>query len=122
MATDVYDAADGGAALVTELPSALSRPVMELSRLLWQATAIDNAISAGSLARPHVLTCRQSALLGVIVRVLPRWVMAPGTRSALPLPPPQCLGPDGGCLVVGALAAGDSAFLSRSVQQRRRAV
>ena len=118
MTAEVYGAADDGALLIAELLGALSRQAMQLSHLLWRAAAVDNAVSTGRLACPDVLTCRQSAMLGVVVRVLPRWVLAPGTQSALPLPPPQCPGPDGGCLVVVALSADDTTFLWRALQHR----
>ena len=84
MAAEVYGGADDGTALIAELLGALSRPVMQLSHLMWRATALDKAVSARSLARPNVGTYRQSALLGVVVRVLRRWELAPGTQSALP--------------------------------------
>ena len=117
MTAEVCGADDEDKAMVTELLHVLSRPVMQLSHLLWRATAVDHAVSAGCEQRPGALTYRQSALLGMVVRVLPRWELMPDTLSALPLPPPRSLGPDNGCLVVVAFEADDTCFLWRALQQ-----
>ena len=88
MAADVYGAVDDDKAMVFELLHTLSRPVMQLNHLLWRATAVDHAINAGCKRCADALTYRQSALLGVVVRMLPHWEPAPGSQFALPLPPP----------------------------------
>ena len=72
MTAEIFGADDEDKAMVTELLHVLSRPVMRLSHLLWRATAVDHAVNAGCERRPGALTYRQSALLGMVVRVLPR--------------------------------------------------
>ena len=117
MTAEICGADDEDKAMVTELLHVLNRLVMQLSHLPWRATAVDHAVNAGCEGRPGAVTYRQSALLGMVVRVLPGWELAPDTLSALPLPPPRSLGPGSGCFVVVAFEADDTCFLWRALQQ-----
>ena len=78
---------------VVEVLETLARPTMTLPHLLWRASAVDAARHLQSTGAASVrLTVRQSALLGVLLRVIPRWELAPDVASALPLPPPLLAG------------------------------
>ena len=89
MTAEVYGAADDSNTMVSELLHTLSCPIMQLHHLLWRATAVDHAINAVSMRRPHALTYRRTSLLVVVVRVLPHGEPVPGTQCTLPLPPPR---------------------------------
>ena len=117
MTGEICGADDEDKAMVSELLHVLRRPVMQLSHLPWRATAVDHAASAGCVRRPEDLTYRQSALLGVVVRVLPRCELTPDTLSALPLPPLRSLDPGSSCLVAVAFAADDACYLWCALQQ-----
>ena len=65
--------------MVSGLLCVLSRRAIQLSHLVWRATAVDHVVIARCVGHPNALTYRQSGLLGVVVRVLPHWELAAGT-------------------------------------------
>ena len=83
-------------AFITAALEVLARPVMTLPYLLERASAVDEAKQrrvrspqrGPAVPLAERLSVRQSAILGVVLRVLPWWQLAPGPESALPLPPP----------------------------------
>ena len=86
--------------------------------LLWWAEAVDHVINAVSMRCPHALTHRRTALLVVVVSVLPHGELVPGTQCTLTLPPPRYRGAGSGCFVVVTFAADDTCVLCCSVQRR----
>ena len=74
----------------------LARLVMTLPHLLERASTVDAVLQLRDRAPPcsprwtpfERLSVRQSAILGVVVRVVPWWQLARGPELALPVPPP----------------------------------
>ena len=113
-------------AFITAALDVLARPVMTLPYLLERASAVDEAKQrqtrspqrSPAVRMAERLSVRQSAILGVVLRVLPWWRLAPGPESALPLPPPagRQAGSERACVLFICFGASAAECLWRASQ------
>ena len=89
MTAKVCGAVDEDKAMVSQLLHALGRPVMQLSHLLWRATALDHAVKARCVRRREALSrtgTRHYLRLSSACCTIGSWCRAPCLPYPCPCP------------------------------------